>query len=88
MRWLRRFHACEFLRRHVLTSPVARCRSNAKYSMWNMDPSGKLQERLDWKGYRSGHMMYLRHEDLKTANDDIRHFIQKTMPAAGQAAKY
>ena len=56
--------------------------------MWNMDPSGKLQERLDWKGYRSGHMMYLRHEDLKTANDDIRNFIQKTMPAAGQAAKY
>ena len=44
--------------------------------MWNMDPSGKLQERLDWKGYRSGHMMYLRHEDLKTANDDIRDFIQ------------
>ena len=56
--------------------------------MWNMDPSGKLQERLDWKGYRSGHMMYLRHEDLKTANDDIRDFIRKTMPAAGQAAKY
>ena len=67
---------------------VARRRSNAKYSMWNMDPSGKLQERLDWKGYRSGHMMYLRHEDLKTANDDIRDFIRKTMPAAGQAAKY
>ena len=31
---------------------------NAKYSMWNMDPSGKLKDRMDWKGYRSGHMMY------------------------------
>jgi hypothetical protein len=25
--------------------------------MWNMDPSGKLRDRMDWKGYRSGHMM-------------------------------
>ena len=56
--------------------------------MWNMDPSGKLQERLDWKGYRSGRdMMYLRHEDLKTANDRPG-LHPKTMPAAGQAAKH
>ena len=61
---------------------------NAKYSMWNLDPSGKLKDRLDWKGYRSGHMMYLRAEDLKKSNDDIREFIKKTTPAAGQAAKY
>ena len=25
-----------------------------------MDPSGKLRDRMDWKGYRSGHMMYAR----------------------------
>ncbi|MDX8338305.1 carboxypeptidase [Draconibacterium sp. IB214405] len=51
-----------------------------KYSMWQMDPSGKLSDRIDFKGYRSGHMMYLRSEDLKTANDDIRQFILKSLP--------
>lgn len=43
---------------------------------------------MDWKGYRSGHMMYLRAEDLKTSNDDIREFIKKTTPEAGASAKY
>ncbi|WP_200976918.1 S10 family peptidase [Echinicola sp. 20G] len=61
---------------------------NAKYSMWQMDPSGKLKDRLEWKGYRSGHMMYLRAEDLETANDDIRDFIQKALPEKGAPAKY
>ncbi len=51
-----------------------------KYSMWQMDPSGKLQDRIDFKGYRSGHMMYLRREDLKTANEDLRQFILKSLP--------
>ena len=32
----------------------------AKYSQWQMDPSGKLKDRFSFKGYRSGHMMYLR----------------------------
>ena len=61
---------------------------NAKYSMWQLDPSGKMQDRLSFKGYRSGHMMYLRAEDLKNANDDIREFIQKSLPGEGQPAKY
>lgn len=60
---------------------------NSKYSMWNLDPSGKLKERLSWKGYRSGHMMYLRNEDLIKANDDVREFIQKSA-SNGKAAKY
>lgn len=60
---------------------------NAKYTMWNMDPAGRFQDRLSWKGYRSGHMMYLRREDLKQSNDDIREFIKRTMPAKGQPAK-
>lgn len=59
---------------------------NAKYSMWHIDPSGKLKDRMSFKGYRSGHMMYLRAEDLKTANDDIRKFIKSATPA--KAAKY
>ncbi|SIS88070.1 S10 family peptidase [Belliella pelovolcani] len=61
---------------------------NAKYNMWQMDPNGKLQDRMSFKGYRSGHMMYLRAEDLKTSNDDIREFIMKTIPAKDQPAKY
>ena len=61
---------------------------NAKYNLWQMDPSGKLADRMSFLGYRSGHMMYLRKEDLIKANDDIRKFIKKSIPAADQAAKY
>lgn len=61
---------------------------NAKYSMWQMDPSGRMKDRFSWKGYRSGHMMYLRAEDLVTANEDIREFILKSTPKKGQPAKY
>src|SRR5690554_3678626 len=61
---------------------------DAKYNMWHLDPSGKMADRIDFKGYRSGHMMYLRAEDLKLANDDLRKFIHATLPAKNQAAKY
>jgi hypothetical protein len=56
--------------------------------MWNLDRSGRMQDRLQFKGYRSGHMMYLRSEDLATSNDDIRAFIEQSIPAAGQPAQY
>jgi carboxypeptidase C (cathepsin A) len=61
---------------------------DAKYSMWQLDPSGKMKNRLSFKGYRSGHMMYLRYEDLKQSNQDLRDFIQATLPAADKSAKY
>lgn len=61
---------------------------NAKYSMWHIDPSGKMKDRFRFKGYRSGHMMYLRAEDLKNANDDIRQFIEDATPPKGVPAKY
>ncbi len=61
---------------------------NAKYNMWQMDPSGNLSDRLTWKGYRSGHMMYLRKEDLAPSNQDIRDFIKASLPAANMPAKY
>lgn len=61
---------------------------NAKYSMWQLDPSGKMKNRLSWEGYRSGHMMYLRKDDLATSNDHLREFILKAIPKQGQAAKY
>jgi hypothetical protein len=56
--------------------------------MWNLDPSGRLQDRLQFKGYRSGHMMYLRSEDLVTSNEDIRTFIEQSLPDEGQPAQY
>jgi carboxypeptidase C (cathepsin A) len=61
---------------------------NAKYNMWQMDPSGKLKDRMSWEGYRSGHMMYLRKPDLETSNQSLRNFIKKTLPKPGEPAKY
>ena len=61
---------------------------SAKYVMWNLDPSGRLKDRLRFEGYRSGHMMYLRSEDLATSNQDIRTFIEASIPEEGQAARY
>lgn len=61
---------------------------DAKYTMWQLDPSGKMQDRLSFKGYKSGHMMYLRRDDLKTANEHVREFIRATIPADGQPARY
>ena len=61
---------------------------NAKYTMWHLDPSGKMKDRLRFEGYRSGHMMYLRREDLKKANDHIREFIIDATPGEGVPAKY
>lgn len=59
----------------------------AKYTMWKIDPSGKMKDRFYFKGYRSGHMMYLRNEDLQKANDDLREFIVNSL-SNGKPAKY
>jgi len=61
---------------------------NAKYSLWQLDPSGKLKSRLKWEGYKSGHMLYLRKGDLATATENLRTFIRESTPKPGQAAKY
>jgi len=39
-----------------------------------------------WEGYKSGHMMYLRKEDLATSNDHLRNFIKKSIPPPGTPA--
>jgi carboxypeptidase C (cathepsin A) len=61
--------------------------SAAKYTLNQIDPSGEMKNRMTFKGYRSGHMMYLRKDDLQKANDDIRAFIEKTT-TKGKPAKY
>ncbi|MDG1394246.1 MAG: carboxypeptidase [Flavobacteriaceae bacterium] len=60
---------------------------NAKYTLSQVDPSGKMKDRFTFKCYRSGHMMYLRTEDLIQANDDLRTFLKESS-ANGKAAKY
>lgn len=61
---------------------------NAKYSLWQLDPSGRLKDRLHWEGYRSGHMLYLRKEDLANATESLRKFIKEATPKPGEPAKY
>jgi carboxypeptidase C (cathepsin A) len=60
---------------------------SAKYNQWQVDPSGKLKDRFTFKGYRSGHMMYLRNEDLIKSNEDLRNFISDSA-TNGKSAKY
>ena len=59
----------------------------AKYTLSQIDPSSKMKNRMIFKGYRSGHMMYLRNEDLISANEDLRDFL-KISAANGKPAKY
>ncbi len=61
---------------------------SAKYVMWNLGTRETLRDRLRFEGYRSGHMMYLREEDLATSNEDIREFIEDSIPEAGVPARY
>ena len=60
---------------------------NAKYTAWQMDPSGRLSDRIRFHAYESGHMMYLRKEDLKSSNQHVREFIEGTRSPKG-AARY
>jgi len=61
---------------------------DAKYNMWHLDPSGIMKDRISFKGYMSGHMMYLRKEDLKQSNQDLRSFIINSMVDTKTPAKY
>lgn len=61
---------------------------SAKYTMWNLAPSGRFSDRFQFETYRSGHMMYLRSEDLAAANQDLREFIRAATPAPGEPARY
>ena len=61
---------------------------SAKYVLWNLDRSGRLRDRMRFEGYESGHMMYLRAEDLEVSNQHIREFIEQTTPGEGEPASY
>lgn len=59
---------------------------SAKLLMWGLDRSGQVQDRFRFRTYPSGHMMYLRNEDLAVSNQDIREFIEWSVPEDGVPA--
>lgn len=61
---------------------------NAKYNMWQLNSGGKLSDRITWEGYRSGHMMYLRKEDLASSNEHLRQFFKRSIPGKSTEARY
>jgi len=61
---------------------------NAKYSMWQMDPTGVLKSRMHWEGYESGHMLYLRKPDGEAATENLRKFFRESVAKPGTSAKY
>ena len=61
---------------------------SAKYTMWHLDPSGQLSDRLRFHAYRSGHMMYLRKQDMPVATGHIRDFMAWAIPPGGTPAKW
>ena len=52
---------------------------SAVYTISHIQPGGEFRDRFRFAWYESGHMMYLRQEDLKGANQDVREFIQWSM---------
>ncbi len=59
---------------------------DAKYTMRHLDPSGRMNDRISFKVYKSGHMIYMRTQIRKNALHDLRQFIQNAIPT--QPAKY
>lgn len=48
---------------------------SAVYSITHLQPGGEFRDRFRFAWYESGHMMYLRKDDLANSNNDIRSFI-------------
>lgn len=53
----------------------------ARYTISHIQPGGEFRDRFRFAWYESGHMMYLRQEDLEGANQDLREFIQWCLEA-------
>jgi carboxypeptidase C (cathepsin A) len=60
----------------------------AKYTLWQLDPGGRLSDRIRWEGYRSGHMLYLRRPDLEQATNRLREFIATAVADAARPSTY
>lgn len=60
----------------------------ARYTLWQLDRSGKLADRIDFTAYESGHMLYIRDESMIKGNEELRQFIEKSIPEEGEPIKY
>ena len=49
---------------------------SAVYTIGHLQPGGELRDRFRFSWYESGHMMYLRDDDLARSNDDLREFVK------------
>jgi carboxypeptidase C (cathepsin A) len=49
---------------------------SARYTISQLQPGGELKDRFRFAYYESGHMMYLRKEDLANAKRDLADFIR------------
>lgn len=61
---------------------------NAKYSMWQMATSKSLKDRMEWKGYPCGHMIYMDKSEMIAGNNDIRTFIKNAIPVDNKSSDY
>jgi carboxypeptidase C (cathepsin A) len=49
---------------------------SAAYTISHIQPGGEFQDRFRFAWHESGHMMYLRQEDLESANQELRDFFR------------
>jgi len=61
---------------------------DVRYTLGQLDPSGRLKSRIKWACYRSGHMMYMQKDARVSATEDLRKFILESVPKPGEPAKY
>lgn len=52
---------------------------SAVYTISHIQPGGEFKDRFRFAWYESGHMMYLRQEDLEGSNQDLRDFFSWAM---------
>jgi carboxypeptidase C (cathepsin A) len=61
---------------------------DVRYTLGQLDPGGKLKNRIKWVGYKCGHMIYMQKDARVAATEDLRKFILESIPKPGKSAKY
>jgi carboxypeptidase C (cathepsin A) len=89
------------LARAMKTNPLLKVQVNAgyfdlltpyfqgKYEMRHLPIPADVRKNIEYRCYRSGHMVYLAHEALTQLHDNVADFIDRTsnQPARPRAAK-
>jgi carboxypeptidase C (cathepsin A) len=53
---------------------------SAEYAFSHLDPAGTFKDRVAFRYYECGHMMYIRKADLAKAKADLAEFIRSALP--------